>query len=327
MSLLLHLKVDVVQFPRKVVVRAPATTANLGPGFDVFGMALWYPYDIVSIAPASSGITIKVNGIAKETIPADPHKNTAGVVAEHMIKEFSLKTGLIIEIEKGILPGVGLGSSAASAAAVAYGLNNLFNLALDYKQLIYFSAKGEVASAGSEHADNVSAAICGGFVVIKSYAPLDVIALEAPPNLEICVAIPKVPTMPKKTEKARAVLPKTIPLEKLKHNVGNAAAMALGFAKGDIKLIGSSMSDIIVEPARAFMIPGFQQVKEAAIKAGAYGVAISGAGPSMIAIVDSESGVAPKVVKAMENGFKSVGVDAEAFYTKPGKGVTLLEAK
>lgn len=321
------LKVNEMQFSRKVVVKAPATTANLGPGFDVFGMALEHPHDKVSITPIPSGIKIIVHGLAKDTIPTDLHKNTAGVVAEHIIKEFSLKTGLIIEIEKGILPSVGLGSSAASAAAVAYGLNHLFNLQLDYKQLIYFSAKGEVASAGFEHADNVSAAICGGFVIIKSYNPLDVIALKTPPNLGVCVAIPKVPSLPKKTEKARAVLPETIPMEKLKHNVGHAATMALGFAKGDVKLIGGSMSDVVVEPARAFMIPGYQMVKDAAIKAGAYGVAISGAGPSMIAIVDMESGVASEVVKAMENGFRSVGVDSEAFYTKPGKGVTLLEAE
>ncbi|MEM2320096.1 MAG: homoserine kinase [Candidatus Bathyarchaeia archaeon] len=316
-----------MSFSRKVVVNAPATTANLGPGFDVFGMALEYPRDIVSLTPTPHGIKIKIHGLAEETIPTDPNKNTAGVVAENMIREFSLRTGLNIEIEKGILPGVGLGSSAASAAAVACGLNYLFNLGLDYRQLIYFSAKGEVASAGSEHADNVSAAICGGFVVVKSYSPLEVIALEAPPNLGVCVAIPKVPVMHKKTEKARAVLPEAVPLAKLRHNIGHAASMALGFAKGDVKLIGNSMSDAVVEPARAFMIPGYEQVKAAALRAGAYGVAISGAGPSMIAIVDAELGVAPKVIKAMEEGFRSVGVDAEAFYTKPGKGVTLLEAK
>jgi len=314
-------------FSSKVVVKAPATTANLGPGFDVFGMALEHPSDKVTIAPISKGIGIKVYGLAADTIPTDPEKNTAGVVAEHILKEFSLKTGLMIKLEKGIPSSVGLGSSAASAAAVAFGLNHLFSLQLDYKQLIQLSAKGEIASAGFEHADNVSAAICGDFVVIKSYSPLEVIHLKSPSNLDVCIAIPRVPTLPKKTEKARSVLPKTVSMEKLRHNVGHAATMAVGFAVGDVALIGKAMSDAIVEPARAFMIPGYQKVKEMALKAGAHGVAISGAGPAMMAIVDSSNAVASKVARAMEEGFKSAGVSAEAFYTKPGKGVSLLEAK
>jgi len=318
---------DGASLPNKVVLKVPATTANLGPGFDVFGMAFEHPNDKVTIVPVSKGIRIKVSGIAVDTIPTDPEKNTAGVVAKHILQEFSLKTGLLIKLEKGILPGVGLGSSAASAAAVAFGLNHLFNLKLDHKQLIQFSAKGEVASAGFEHADNVSAAIYGDFIIVRSYSPLEVIHLESPPNLGICIAIPKVPTSPKKTEKARSVLPKTVSMEKLVHNVGHAATMAAGFATGDVDLIGKSMSDAIVEPARAFMIPGYQKVKENALKAGACGVAISGAGPAMMAIVNSNNTVASKVAKAMEEAFKSAGVSAHTFCTKPGKGVSLLEVK
>lgn len=314
-------------FLSKVVLRAPATTANLGPGFDVFGMALDYPYDKVTITPAASGIKIEVYGIAKDLIPIDPSKNTAGVVAEHILREFSLKTGLVIKLEKGIPPGIGLGSSAASAVAVAFGLNRLFNLKLNYEQLVRFSAKGEIASAGFEHADNVSAAIYGDFIIIKSYNPLEVIRLKTPPNLGVCVAIPKLPALPKKTEKARSVLPQVVSMDKLKNNVGHAASMAVGFATGNLKLIGGSMRDAVVEPARAFMIPGYQMVKDMAIKAGSYGVAISGAGPSMIAVVGKSDSVASKVLKAMEEGFKAAGVSAEVFYTKPGKGVTLLEAK
>lgn len=313
----------------KAVVYAPATTANMGPGFDVFGMALEQPRDIVAIKrlPVQEGLKIQVSGPFSEGIPIDPEKNTAGVVAKHFLHEFSIKSGLLIEIEKQIPPGFGLGSSAASAAAVAYGLNVLFNLGLDKRQLVYLAAKGEVASAGFEHADNVSAAIYGGFVIIRAYDPLDVVSLRAPENLGLCVAIPKLPPQHKKTEKARAVLPKMIPLEKLRSNVGNAAAMAVGFAVGDVGLIGRSMSDAIVEPARANLIPGYHVVREEALKAGAYGVAISGAGPSMIAVVDSSPTVISRVTAAMQRGFESVGVAAETFYTKPGKGVTLLGAQ
>jgi homoserine kinase len=318
---------DSASLPNKVIVKAPATTANLGPGFDIFGMALEQPSDKVTITPVSKGIKIVVSGLAADTIPTDPEKNTAGVVAKQILQKFSLKTGIIIKLEKGILPSMGLGSSAASAAAVAFGLNCLFNLKLDHTQLIQLAAKGEIASAGFEHADNVSAAIYGHFIIIKSYNPLEVINLESPPNLGICIAIPQVPTSPKKTEKARSVLPKTVSMEKLVHNVGHAAAMAAGFATGDVELIGRSMSDAVVEPARAFLIPGYQKVKERALEAGACGVAISGAGPAMIAIVNSNNTDASKVAKAMEEVFKSAGVSANAFCTKSGKGVSLLEVK
>jgi homoserine kinase len=254
-----------------------------------------------------------------------PEKNTAGVVANHMLKEFSLKTGVHIKIEKGILPGMGLGSSAASAAAVAYGLNRLFSLNLDNKELIRLAAKGEVASAGFEHADNVSAAICGDFVIVKSYNPLEIVNLKSPPDMEVCVALPQMATPMSKTEKARLVVSKMVSMDKLVYNVGNAAAMASGFATGDVDLIGKSMLDAIVEPARAFLIPGYQRVKENALKAGACGAAISGAGPAMIAIVNKKKADPSKIANAMRKGFESAGLNATAFATRAGKGVCVLE--
>jgi homoserine kinase len=309
----------------QVTIKAPATTANLGPGFDVFGLALEEPNDKVTLTPISKGVKIEVSGLSAETIPTLPEKNTAGVVANQMLKEFALKTGVQIKIEKGILPGKGLGSSAASAAAVAYGLNHMFNLKLDNRQLIRLAAKGEVASAGFEHADNVSAAICGDFVIVKSYNPLEIVNLKSPPDMEVCVALPHIATPMSKTEKARLVVSKLVSMDKLVHNVGNAAAMATGFAIGDVDLIGKSMLDAIVEPARAFLIPGYQQVKENALKVGACGVAISGAGPAMIAIVNKKKADSSKIVKAMKEGFESAGLNATAFATKPGGGVRLLE--
>jgi len=313
--------------PSEIVVKAPATTANLGPGFDVFGIALESPSDKVTIVPIYRKIKIEVYGLAADTIPTIPEENTAGVVAKEILEEFSLKTGLMIKIEKGILPSVGLGSSAASAAAVAFGLNRLFDLKLGEAQLIRLAAKGEIASAGFEHADNVSAAIYGGFTIVRSYNPLEVIHIECPPNLDICIAIPEGHILPKKTEKARSVIPKAVSMEKLVHNMGHAATMAAGFATGNVDLIGKSMSDAVVEPARSFLIPGYQKVKEKALEAGACGVAISGAGPAMMAVVNSNKADASEVAEAMKEGFKSVNVGAETFCTKPGKGVSLLEVK
>jgi homoserine kinase len=310
----------------QVTLKAPATSANLGPGFDVFGLALEYPTDKVTLTlGAEEGVRIKVSGVQAETISTVPERNTAGVVANYMIQEFSLKTGLTIQIEKGIWPSKGLGSSAASASAVAFGLNKMFGLNLNNEQLVKLAAKGEVASAGSEHADNVSATICGDFVILRSYNPLEIVNLKAPADMEVCAAFPHMITPPHKTEKARSVVPKMIPIEKLIRNVGNAAAMVSGFASGNVDLIGRSMLDAIVEPARAHLIPGYQQVKENALKAGACGVTISGAGPAMLAVVNKKNGDSAKVVAAMKEGFRSAGFEATAFATKPGRGVSLVE--
>jgi homoserine kinase len=311
----------------QVTVKAPATTANLGPGYDVFGLALAQPSDKVTLTQIPSGVKIEVTGISAAALPTAPEKNTAGVVAAHILKEFSLKTGVHIRIEKGIVPGMGLGSSAASAAAAAYGLNHIFSLKLNNNQLIRLAAKGEVASAGSEHADNVSAAICGDFIIIKSYSPLEIVHLKAPVDMEVCVAYPHVAPLANKTEKARAVVPKQVPIEKLVHNVGKAAALASGFATGNVDLIGEAMQDAVVEPARAFLIPGYEQVKENALKAGACGVTISGAGPAMLSIVNKKKADAAKVAAAMKTGFESAGVKATAFATKPGKGTCVMEMK
>ena len=311
----------------KVTVKAPATSANLGPGFDVFGLALAEPNDTVTIAanPKSVRIEIEVSGVAAETIPTSPERNTAGLVANQILKEFSIKTGIHIKIEKGILPGMGLGSSAASAAAVAFSLNDMFKLHMDNKELVRLAAKGEVASAGYAHADNVSAAIYGGFVIVRSYNPLEIINLKAPEDLEVCVAYPHMATPAHKTEKARSVVPKQVSIEKLVRNVGSAAALASGFAEGNIDLIGASMIDAVVEPERAALIPGYEKVKENALKAGACGVAISGAGPAMIAVVNKKKADASTVAKAMKEAFESTGFKATAFATKPGRGVHELE--
>jgi homoserine kinase len=312
---------------KQVTVKAPATSANLGPGFDVFGIALEEPSDKVTLTSVSQGIRIQISGIGARTISLTPDKNTAGLVAKRMLSDFNLKTGLLIHVEKGIFPGKGLGSSAASAAAVAFGMNAMFNLGLNNKQLISYAAKGEVASAGSEHADNVSAAICGNFVLIRSYHPLEIVNLECPKDLELAVAMPKIITPPNKTEKARSVIPKLVPLEKHVYNLGKAAAMITGFAIGDVNLIGESMIDEIVEPARASLIPGYAKVKENALKAGALGVTISGAGPSMIAIVNKNTGDSAKIALAMQEGFRTAGLDSHAFATRPGRGACLLEMK
>jgi homoserine kinase len=196
---------------KQVTVKAPATSANLGPGFDVFGIALEQPSDQVTLTATMHGVKLQISGMGARTISLTPEKNTAGLVAKTMIDDFKLKLVCKSTWKKGIFPGKGLGSSAASAAAVAFGINTMFELGLNNKQLIEYAAKGEVASAGSEHADNVSAAICGNFVLIRSYHPLEIINLECPKDMELAVAMPKIITPPKKQRKRGQSSPNLYP--------------------------------------------------------------------------------------------------------------------
>ncbi len=310
-----------------ITVIAPATTANLGPGFDVFGLAFKEPHDKITLTTKPKGINVKVRGLSADSLPVLPKASAASIVAHHIITEFRLRTGIQIEIDRGIAPGVGLGSSAAAATGVAYGLDRMFKLNLDTKELVRFAAKGEAASAGSEHADNVSAAIYGGFTIVRSYNPLEIVSLKAPEEMEVCVAYPHMFRDAHKTEKARSVVPNQVPIEKVVHNIGSAASLASGFANGDVDLIGASMSDAVVEPERVTLIPGYRMVKDDARKAGACGVAISGAGPGMIAIVNRHKINALKVAEAMKKAFESSGFTATAFVTQPGGGVHVLEMR
>ncbi|MEM3088865.1 MAG: homoserine kinase, partial [Candidatus Bathyarchaeia archaeon] len=229
-----------------------------------------------------------------------------------------------IKLEKGIIPRYGLGSSGASAAATAVALNKLLRLHLPNIELIKLAAYGEIASAGTPHLDNVSAAILGNFVVIGSHEPLDIIPLEPPKFLEVCIAIPRIPVPLRKTEAARKMIPETVSLRQAVQNVGRASALVAGFALKDIDLIGRAMEDAIVEPVRASLVPGYQTVRKKAIEAGASGVAISGAGPSLIAIVNSKRASSKRVAEAMVQGFQEIGVNADGYVAKPSKGAILV---
>ena len=190
---------------KSVTVRAPCSTANLGPGFDVFGLALDAFYDEVTVTKKGKGITI----VSSDDIPLDPKNNTAGLVAKEMKKKEKLTGGVEIKIRKNVPPGFGMGSSAASAAGCAIAINKLYNLKLNQNQLVSYAGIGEKASAGSIHYDNVAASVLGGFVIVDS-SPLSVIRIEAPKDLILCVAVPKMKVPKKKTKDSRSVIPKTV---------------------------------------------------------------------------------------------------------------------
>jgi len=298
----------------KVTVKAPSSTANLGPGFDVFGLALDAFYDTITLTKTKNEIKI----ITDDNIPTNPEKNTAGLVVKNMKKKFKIKDGIEIKIKKGIPAGYGMGSSAASAAATAVAFDKLFGLKLNGNSLVEFAGSGEKASAGTVHYDNVAASVLGGFVIVKTN-PLDVIRIEPPINLRMCIAVPTINVPKKKTKVSRGVIPKKIKLSDSILNLSNAAAIVAGFMKKDPEIIGNSIKDVIVEPARQHMIPGFVKVKENAIKAGALGVTISGAGPSVIAFSKSSANL-KKISLAMAKGFASTNTKCQTVICKPSKG-------
>jgi homoserine kinase len=298
----------------KVSVKAPSSTANLGPGFDVFGLAVNAFYDEVTLTKTKSGITI----VTEDNIPTNPENNTAGLVVKNMKKKFKINSGVEIKIKKGVPAGFGMGSSAASAAATAVAFDKLFQLKLDGNSLVEYAGSGEKASAGSVHYDNVAASVLGGFVIVKTN-PLQVIRIDPPTNLRMCVAVPKLDVPKKKTKVSRGVIPKKVKLTDSILNLSNASTIVAGFMKKDTELIGNSIKDVIVEPARKHMIPGFDKIKENALKAGALGVTISGAGPSVIAFSKSSADL-KKISQAMTRGFASAKTECQTVICKPSKG-------
>ena len=298
----------------KITVRAPSSTANLGPGFDTFGLAIDAFYDEVTLTKTKKGIII----VTDDNIPTNPENNTAGLVVKNMKKKLKIKNGVEIQIKKGIPAGFGMGSSAGSAAATAVAFGKLFKIKLNSNQLVEFAGFGEKASAGTIHYDNVAASVLGGFVIVKTN-PLNVISIEPPTNLRMCVAVPKIDVPKKKTKVSRGVIPKKVKLTDAVLNLSNASAIVAGFIKKEPELIGNSIKDVIVEPARQHMIPGYEKVKQNALKAGAYGVTISGAGPSVIAFSKNSFDL-KKISTAMAKGFKTANIECQTIVCKPSKG-------
>ncbi|MGI0057898.1 MAG: homoserine kinase [Nitrosarchaeum sp.] len=303
----------------KITVKAPSSTANLGPGFDVFGLAVDAFFDEITLTKKKSGISI----ITEDDIPTNPENNTAGLVVKNMIKKFKIKDGIEIKIKKGVPAGFGMGSSAASAAATVIAFDKMYGLKLNENSLVEFAGYGEKASAGSVHYDNVAASVLGGFVIVRTN-PLSVIKIEPPMNLRMCIAVPKIAVPKKKTKVSRGVIPKKVSLIDSIANLSNAAAIVAGFMKKDPQLIGDSIKDVIVEPARQHMIPGFAKVKENALKAGALGVTISGAGPSVIAFSKSSADL-KKISLSMSRGFASANTKCQTVICKPSNGAIVIK--
>jgi len=268
---------------KEIFLQAPATIANFGPGFDTFCLALAAPLDYFHIRRKSSrGITIRIID-GQETLPTEPEKNTAGLAALHFFEKSKAAGGVDIEIIKKTPSAAGLGTSAASAVAAAYGMNKLFEAGLSEADIIEIAGKGEAASGGTPHLDNVSGCCLGGFVFVRSFQPLRLEKIVAP-EIPIVIRVRK-----KSVTTSRGLIPEQLVLRQVKEQMAWCAAVVHAVKSGDLERIGEAINrDHISEPVRSLYIPGYQALKKRVLEAGAFGVNVCGGGSSVFAICDKE---------------------------------------
>lgn len=302
-----------------VTVKCPATVANLVCGFDILGMALSEPFDIMKLKLITEPKVIITNK-DEFNLPTEPEKNVAGVVLLAIMEKMSNQFGFEVEIEKHIKPGSGLGSSAASAAGAAVAANHLLGNIFSTDDLVQFAMFGEKLASGVKHADNITPCITGGVTLIRSIYPLDIVQLNSP-SLFVTVVHPQIEV---KTSDARQILRKEVLLKDAIKQWGNIAGLVAGFEKGDTDLIGRSLEDVIIEPVRSILIPGFDEIKTKSKEAGALGGGISGSGPSIFMLSKKES-TALDVEKIMKEIFTRLRIDFRTYVTTISKsGVEVI---
>ncbi len=294
-----------------VKVFSPGTIGNIGPGFDVLGLAIKGLGDIVEARKIKSGVVINSIDSAYK-LSKDPKKNVAGIAALEVLKFLDVNGGVELKIKKGLPAGSGLGSSAASAAAAAFATNYLYGNSLSKVELILPSTKAEEYVSGGFFADNTAPALLGGATLTRSCLPLDVTKIGSIKQLKIILVMPEKVIL---TKNARRILPKRIPMRNFVFNMGNSCLITAAFAKDDYKLFARSLNDVVIEPVRAKLIPGFDKVKENAIMAGADGMTISGSGPAVFAITNNIS-KARLIEDAMVRTFRQFGINSASIITE-----------
>ncbi|MBX2912126.1 MAG: homoserine kinase [Cyclobacteriaceae bacterium] len=301
-------------------VYSPASVSNVTCGFDILGFALEKPGDIILAEQSTRpGVRIK-EIIGGSTLPLDPKENVASVAAQALVNHINPGFGIDLTVHKGIKPGSGIGSSASSAAAAAFAANQLAGAPIkDTLGLIPFAMQGELLASGAFHADNVAPALLGGFIIVRSNDPLDVVQLGTPSELYAVVVHPDVQI---KTSESRKLLPSLVPLKSVVAQTGNIAGLVAGLLQHDYNLIGRSMHDGIVEPARAHTIPGFRELKSAAIQAGALGAGISGSGPSVFALCWGGAS-AGKVHDEMRSAYGEFNIKFDSYISAINKKGTI----
>jgi homoserine kinase len=294
----------------EVKVQSPATVSNVVCGFDCLGFAIAEPYDEMTLRIIDEPV-IRITHNDDFGLSPAPAKNVAGVALQAMIDAAELTHGFEVEITKHIKPGSGIGSSSASSCGSVAAANALLGNRFSKQQLVEFAMEGENLASGARHADNVAPCIYGGFTLVRSLDPLDIVSLEFPPLFATVIH----PQIEIKTSEARAILPTQVSLRDAVSNWSNLGALVAALAKGDYELISRSLEDRIVEPARRSLIPKFDEVKAASISAGALGGGISGSGPSMFMLSQTHQ-IALDVERAITNVYAATGIDFNVYVSE-----------
>lgn len=298
----------------------PATIANLSCGFDVLGLCLDNVGDEMVIRKSAQK-GIRITKIIGADLPLETENNVSGVAGLALLETVNPDFGFEIEIYKNIKAGSGIGSSAASSAGAVFGINALLGYPYSTKDLVQFAMQGEKLACGNAHADNVAPALLGGFTLVRSYSPLDIIKIESPSELYATVVHPQIEL---KTSDARSVLKQTVSLKSAIMQWGNVGGLIAGLYTQDYDLIGRSLHDEIVEPLRSVLIPGFDLIKQAALENGALGSGISGSGPSIFALSKGKE-TAEKIAKAMSAVYEAINLPYEIHVSKVNsEGVKIL---
>ena len=290
---------------------APATIANVSCGFDVLGLCLDNVGDEMIIRKTNEK-GVRITKIIGQDLPLETKNNVAGVAVLALLEKTDSDFGFEIEIYKNIKPGSGIGSSAASSAGAVFGVNKLLGEPFTLNELVPFAMEGEKLASGTAHADNVAPALLGGFTLIRSYEPLDVIKIAAPNELYATVIHPQIEV---KTSDSRSILKQTVSLKQTVTQLGNLGGLISGLYTENYELIGRSLHDELVEPDRSILIPEFDNAKKAALKAGALGSGISGSGPSIFALSKTQE-TADNVGKAMALVYENIEIDFDVHVSK-----------
>jgi homoserine kinase len=310
---------------KEIKVFASASVSNVACGFDIMGFAIDQPGDEVTLK-LNEHPGVRITNICGDSgkLPTDPAKNTAGAPVIALLKYLGINAGIEMEIHKKMPLGSGLGSSAASAVAAAYALNQLLEAGLSKEELLPFAIEGEKIASGAVHADNVAPCLYGGFVLIRGYNPIDVIEIPVPEELYCTILHTHIEI---NTLEARRILPKEIPLMKAKTQWGNTAGLIAGLMKKDFGLVSRSLEDVIIEPVRASLIPGYGKIKGAAMESGALGCNISGSGPAVFALSTSIE-KAGEIGKAMKMEVDNIDLESTVYISKINKqGPKVVEEK
>ena len=290
-------------------VFAPGTVANLGCGFDVMGLTLDGVGDRMEVAVETDAEGLSIRNDSGVELPESIDENVITPAVRAMLAAYGRPVRVAIRLLEKIVPGSGIGSSAASSAAAVYGINELLGRPFSGKQLVEFAMQGEALLGGTAHADNVGPALLGGVVLIRGYEPFDIVRLPVPDNFFYAVVHPDIVVS---TKMAREVLPHEIPLAKAVKQWGNVGGLVAGFALRDVALIGRSMQDAVIEPYRKGFIPDYDLLKRAALDEGALALNIAGSGPSVFALA-SDYAVAGRIADRMREHFAARGIDCRTY--------------